>query len=97
MSIRWFVLAMVLSAGVAAAEPARQPPRRRAAKLDQRRSGEARQGKIHVMKDVIVVGRDRRPMAVIDLSPERFNCSVGTARYSTTDRVHVPASSAERW
>lgn len=36
-------------------------------------------------------------MAVIDLSPERFNFSVGTAPAATTDRVHVPASSAERW
>ncbi len=98
MSIRWFLFAFVVSTGLASAEPApNRAPRRRAAKLDQQRSSQEKKGKVHVLTEIVVPGRDQRPMAVIDLTPQRFQFSVGTARYSTTDRVHVPASAAERW
>ena len=96
MNIRWFLLAFALGIGMASAAPP-ATPRRRAAKLDHARTAQERGSRVHVLKDVIVVGREQRPMAVIDLSPERFSFSVGTARHSQRDRPFLPAGSAERW
>lgn len=96
MNIRWLVCAFALSMGVASAEPP-TTPRRRAAKLDHARSAQERGSRVHVLKDVIVVGRGQRPMAVVDLSPERFGFPVGTARYSQHDRRFLPTRSLERW
>lgn len=90
-----FFCVFVTTAAAFADSP--KAPRRRAAKHDRQRSAEVRRGRVHVIDDVIIVGRPQRPLSVLDTAAERFRFPVGTARYSPADRRFLPADTRENW
>lgn len=81
----------------APAEKAKPPRKRRASQHDQARTQAVKGARIHVIDDVIIVGRPQRPLSVLETSTEPFRFPVGTARYSKRDRQFLPAETQERW
>lgn len=96
-TLRTACFAVTLLTATAALAEAPKAPRRRAAKHDQVRSAEVRRGRVHVIDDVIIVGRPQRPLSVLETAAERFRFPVGTARYSPADRRWLPADARENW
>ncbi|MBK7580442.1 MAG: hypothetical protein IPI67_09580 [Myxococcales bacterium] len=98
LCIQGYAFAETPSRADAAQPPAKVTrPLRRAAKHDKLRSEAVRGSRVHVMTEVIVVGRPQRPLSVLETAAQPFRFPVGTARYSAPDRRFLPAEAHERW